>query len=74
MLSGSPQKAVKTTFLCSLFIAESQAYADYSGGASILPKVLPVQALDHAAAYLLALGVIAALSRMITVCQSETSF
>jgi hypothetical protein len=48
-------------------VAESQAYADYLGGASVLPKVLPMQALDHTAAYMLSFGIITALCRTIIV-------
>jgi hypothetical protein len=48
-------------------IAESQAFASYTGGAGLWPKVLPMQALDHTAAYLLAFGIMTALSRTVTV-------
>ena len=52
-------------------VAEAEAYASFSGtsGSSPLPpKPFPMQALDHAAGYMLALGIQAALSKTITVC------
>ena len=50
--------------------AEAQAYALYQGhapDAEIVPKTFPMQALDHAAGYLLAFGINAALCKTITV-------
>ncbi|KAJ7695749.1 CoA-transferase family III domain-containing protein [Mycena rosella] len=48
-------------------IAEAQAYAEFTGGGgSLQPRPLPMQALDHAAGYLLAFGINAALCKTIT--------
>ncbi|KAI0718214.1 CoA-transferase family III [Cerioporus squamosus] len=50
-------------------VAEAESYATFSGSSSPLPhppKALPMQALDHAAGYMLALGIQAALYRTIT--------
>ncbi|RDB16018.1 Succinate--hydroxymethylglutarate CoA-transferase [Hypsizygus marmoreus] len=50
-------------------VAEAEAYMEYQGlqvGPHMEPKALPMQALDHAAAYLLAFGINAALCRTIT--------
>lgn len=50
--------------------AEAEAYAKYKGGSGprpLPPKALPLQALDHAAGYLLAFGINAALCKTITV-------
>ncbi|EMD39673.1 hypothetical protein CERSUDRAFT_121892 [Gelatoporia subvermispora B] len=50
--------------------AEAEAYAQYTGGDAssrpLPPKAFPMQALDHAAGYLLATGVCAALSKTVT--------
>ncbi|OCH83720.1 CoA-transferase family III [Obba rivulosa] len=49
--------------------AEAEAYAAYIGTPSLeplAPKALPMQALDHAAGYLLATGISAALCKTIT--------
>ncbi|KAF8584687.1 CoA-transferase family III [Ramaria rubella] len=50
-------------------VAEAQAFASYQGEADgiVTPKPFPVQALDHAAGYLLAFGIAAALCKTITV-------
>lgn len=52
-------------------IAEGEAYVEYEGKSlpdhKAAPRPLPMQALDHAAGYLLAFGVNAALCRTITV-------
>ncbi|KAI0728446.1 CoA-transferase family III [Fomitopsis betulina] len=48
-------------------IAEGEAYAAFAGGGSRpTPRALPVQALDHAAGYLLSFGINAALCKTIT--------
>ncbi|KAJ6620727.1 CoA-transferase family III domain-containing protein [Mycena sp. CBHHK59/15] len=48
-------------------VAEAEAYAEYtSGEGSLQPRPLPVQALDHAAGYLLAYGINTALCKTIT--------
>ncbi|KAI1786842.1 CoA-transferase family III [Ganoderma leucocontextum] len=50
-------------------VAEAEAYAAFSGKDGprpLPPKVLPMQALDHAAGYMLAFGIQAALCRTIT--------
>ncbi|KAK7689860.1 hypothetical protein QCA50_006499 [Cerrena zonata] len=50
-------------------IAEAEAFAAYKGDSpdgTLSPKPLPMQALDHAAGYLLATGIQAALARTIT--------
>ncbi|KAI0629828.1 CoA-transferase family III [Trametes polyzona] len=50
-------------------VAEAEAYAAYTGEAGprpLPPKPLPMQALDHAAGYMLAFGIQAALCRTIT--------
>ncbi|OBZ71633.1 Formyl-CoA:oxalate CoA-transferase [Grifola frondosa] len=51
-------------------VAEAEAYAAYtntdSTSESLEPQVLPMQALDHAAGYLLAFGINAALCKTIT--------
>ena len=39
-------------------------------GSGLVPRALPVQALDHAAGYLLAFGINAALCKMMTVSTS----
>ncbi|KAI0345624.1 CoA-transferase family III, partial [Trametopsis cervina] len=52
--------------------AEAQAYAAFRGSgetdtdAELVPRALPMQALDHAAGYLLAFGINAALCKTIT--------
>ncbi|KZT69200.1 CoA-transferase family III [Daedalea quercina L-15889] len=47
-------------------VAEGEAYAAFSGsGASPKPRPFPMQALDHAAGYLLAFGINAALCKTI---------
>ncbi|KAI0754607.1 CoA-transferase family III [Daedaleopsis nitida] len=46
-------------------VAEGEAFAAY-GGTSAAPKALPMQALDHAAGYMLAFGIQAALCKTIT--------
>ena len=49
-------------------VAEGEAYAAFVGdGSKPTPRPLPMQALDHAAGYLLAFGINAALCRTITV-------
>jgi hypothetical protein len=50
-------------------VAESQAFAAYTGKISgdLPPKPFPMQALDHAAGYLLTFGINAALCKTITV-------
>ena len=51
-------------------VDEAEAYAAFTGQDGprpLPPKPLPMQALDHAAGYLLALGIQAALCRTITV-------
>ncbi|KAI0762004.1 CoA-transferase family III domain-containing protein [Trametes elegans] len=48
-------------------VAESEAFATYNGSdAPLTPKPLPLQALDHAAGYMLAFGIQAALCKTIT--------
>ncbi|KAJ7043855.1 CoA-transferase family III domain-containing protein [Mycena alexandri] len=48
-------------------VAEAEAYAEFTRDAHELhPRPLPVQALDHAAGYLLAFGINAALCKTIT--------
>ncbi|TBU46267.1 CoA-transferase family III [Dichomitus squalens] len=50
-------------------VAEAEAYAAYTGNHGLRPlrpKALPMQALDHAAGYMLAFGIQAALCRTIT--------
>ncbi|KAF7323878.1 hypothetical protein MKEN_00609200 [Mycena kentingensis (nom. inval.)] len=48
-------------------VSEAEAFSQYNGSVGDLePKPLPIQALDHAAAYLLAFGVNAALCKTIT--------
>ncbi|KZT00500.1 CoA-transferase family III [Laetiporus sulphureus 93-53] len=48
-------------------VAEGDAFATYTGGTELpTPKVLPMQALDHAAGYLLAFGINAALCKTLT--------
>ncbi|KZT28820.1 CoA-transferase family III [Neolentinus lepideus HHB14362 ss-1] len=47
-------------------VAEGQAYAAWEGVHELAPRPLPMQALDHAAGYLLAFGINAALARTIT--------
>ena len=52
-------------------VAEAEAYAAFSGQDGprpLPPKALPMQALDHAAGYMWAFGIQAALCRTITVC------
>ena len=51
-------------------VAEAEAYATYTGTQMtqpLVPRPLPMQALDHAAGYLLAFGINAALCKTITV-------
>lgn len=49
-------------------VAEGEAYAAFVGdGSKPTPRALPMQALDHAAGYLLAFGINAALCKTITV-------
>lgn len=51
-------------------VAEAEAYAQYEGKPGphpLPPRPLPMQALDHAAGYLLAFGINAALCKTITV-------
>ena len=52
-------------------IAEAQAFASFQGGSTqvsdVSPRPLPLQAIDHAAGYLLAFGINAALCKTITV-------
>lgn len=51
-------------------VAEAEAYAKYAGNSELPPlppRALPMQALDHAAGYLLAFGINAALCKTITV-------
>lgn len=49
-------------------VAEGEAYAAFVGdGQKPTPRALPMQALDHAAGYLLAFGINAALCKTITV-------
>ena len=52
--------------------AEAQAYAGYEGkpNEDLTPRPLPMQALDHAAGYLLAFGINAALCRSTIVRQT----
>ncbi|KAI0373808.1 CoA-transferase family III [Pilatotrama ljubarskyi] len=50
-------------------VAEAEAYATYTGEVGfrpLPPKALPMQALDHAAGYMLAFGIQAALCKTIT--------
>ncbi|KAJ7223137.1 CoA-transferase family III domain-containing protein [Mycena pura] len=50
-------------------VAEAEAYAKFSGDSQqgeLQPRPLPMQALDHAAGYLLAFGINAALCKTIT--------
>lgn len=47
-------------------VDEGEAYASAHGNADFTPRPLPVQALDHAAGYLLAFGINAALAKTIT--------
>ncbi|KAJ7465282.1 CoA-transferase family III domain-containing protein [Mycena latifolia] len=48
-------------------LSEAQAYAEFTGdGSALQPRPLPMQALDHAAGYLLAFGINAALCKTIT--------
>lgn len=52
-------------------VAEADAYEEFLGSSrkdKWVPKPLPMQALDHAAGYLLAFGVNAALCKTVTVC------
>lgn len=59
-------------------VAEGEAYATYEGRSAsegpVLPRALPMQALDHAAGYLLAFGINAALCKTVTVCQLHAEF
>jgi hypothetical protein len=49
-------------------VAEAEAYAQFTGDEGTLqPRPLPMQALDHAAGYLLAFGINAALCNTVTV-------
>ena len=51
-------------------LAEAQAFAAFNGTSQdtgLVPKPLPMQALDHAAGYMLAFGIQAALCKTITV-------
>ncbi len=52
--------------------AEAKAYAAFKqaddGDTKLAPRAFPMQALDHAAGYLLAFGINAALCKTITVC------
>lgn len=55
-------------------VAEAEAFATYKGNKSehpLPPKPLPMQALDHAAGYLLATGIQAAIAKTITVSHQE---
>ncbi|KDQ62162.1 hypothetical protein JAAARDRAFT_121978 [Jaapia argillacea MUCL 33604] len=45
---------------------EGEAFAKHSGGTTPSPRALPMQALDHAAGYLLAFGINAALCKTVT--------
>ncbi|KAH9924639.1 CoA-transferase family III domain-containing protein [Epithele typhae] len=47
-------------------VAEAEAYAAFTGAEFEPPRPLPMQALDHAAGYLLAFGIQAALCKTIT--------
>ncbi|KAJ7857775.1 CoA-transferase family III domain-containing protein [Mycena leptocephala] len=48
-------------------VAEAEAYAQFTGDEGTLqPRPLPMQALDHAAGYLLAFGINAALCKTVT--------
>ncbi|KIP04242.1 hypothetical protein PHLGIDRAFT_129640 [Phlebiopsis gigantea 11061_1 CR5-6] len=50
-------------------VAEAEAYAKYTGDSKsspLPPRALPLQALDHAAGYLLAFGINAALCKTVT--------
>jgi ascorbate-specific PTS system EIIC-type component UlaA len=49
-------------------LAEAESFAAFKGiDTLLLPKALPMQALDHAAGYLLAFGINAALCKTVTV-------
>lgn len=51
-------------------VAEAEAYEAFLGNENtdlLHPRPLPLQALDHAAGYLLAFGINAALCRTVTV-------
>lgn len=52
-------------------VAEDQAFSAFQGKAAhpanVVPKALPMQALDHAAGYLLAFGINTALCKTVTV-------
>lgn len=57
-------------------VAESEAYREYrqlhgEDPGPFEPRPLPMQALDHAAGYLLAFGVNAALCKTVTVCPTD---
>ncbi|KAF8208643.1 CoA-transferase family III domain-containing protein [Mycena galopus ATCC 62051] len=47
-------------------VSEADAYTQSTGEGSLQPRPLPMQALDHAAGYLLAFGINAALCKTIT--------
>jgi hypothetical protein len=59
--------------------AEATAYAslkknsDDAKGPELIPRALPMQALDHAAGYLLAFGINAALCKTVTASTSPRS-
>jgi crotonobetainyl-CoA:carnitine CoA-transferase CaiB-like acyl-CoA transferase len=50
-------------------VAEAESYAKFTGDVEgpLQPRPLPMQALDHAAGYLLTFGINAALCKTITV-------
>ncbi|EGN98146.1 hypothetical protein SERLA73DRAFT_109507 [Serpula lacrymans var. lacrymans S7.3] len=47
-------------------VAEGRAYANYMNEEQVLPRPLPMQAIDHASGYLLAFGINAALCKTVT--------